>query len=314
MFTLFVPGLEAAGAGLPRMPALERLLARGRLRPLDGSPWALLARLAGGDLRRWPVGPVSTLAELPAAPASCLRVEPLGADALERGVFRIPASSLGLEPFEGEALAAAFNQAFGADGLQLVVAVPERWYLAWTPGERDWRGFEGPVAPLGGRERPAPPEPALRRLLSEAEMLFHGQGVNAARRERAAPQVVGLHPWGGGTLAEGPAVLGPAEPGRSEPYLAGLSRLGALVAAELEMVHAAADARPGGVAWPAAIESVDVAGLASLEEDWAAPLLRALSRGRLAGVRIVTGRAVHEIRRLDTLRAWRRPRPLAELC
>ncbi len=69
MFTLFVPGIESAPVGaLPRLPSLERLLGRGRARPLSGSPWALLAELAGGDLRRWPVGPVGALGARVGAP------------------------------------------------------------------------------------------------------------------------------------------------------------------------------------------------------------------------------------------------------
>ena len=311
MFTLFLTGIESAPPGaLPRLPALERLLARARLRTLEESPWAYLATLAGGTARDWPVGPVSALGDAMDAPRACLRVEPLGADAAQAGAFRLPAGQLEIRRGEAEALAAAFIEQFGADGWRLEVAVPERWYLVAhgdTAVAAGWQGFEVPAQALEDDVRPAPPEPGLRRLLSEIELLFHEHPVNAARRERGAPLIAGLHAWGGGVLERpGSAPGAPAAAGE-EPFLAGLRRLG--------VVQGAADRLdPYGIAWPAAIETFDLASLADIERRWAAPLLAALLRGRLDGVRIVTGRRAHETRRAAALRFWRRPRPVAELC
>lgn len=311
MFSLFLPGVESqATHALPRLPALERLLARGRARALGQSPWAYLAQLAGGDLARWPIAPVSALAELEAPPGSCLRVEPLGAIAEQQLLLRLPATGLGIQPDEAHALAAAFLETFREDGLRLEIGAVERWYLAWDHGHaqaRDWHGFPGPARFLGADERPAPPEAQLRRLLSEVELLFHADPVNTRRRERGAPIIAGLHPWGGGRLA-GDAARRPAAaaPG-AEPYLEGLRTLGVECGAPGEMAD-------GGVAWPSAIETIGLAELTRIEQDWAMPLLRRLRRGRLTGVRIVTGRAIHETRRTDALRFWRRPRPVAELC
>lgn len=311
MFSLFLPGIESqAMHALPRLPALERLLARGQARSLGQSPWAYLAQLAGGDLARWPVAPVSALAELEAPPRSCLRVEPLGADGDRQAAFRLPAAGLVIQPDEAHALAAAFLETFREDGLHLEIAAPERWYLAWEHGHapaREWRGFSGPAKFLDADERPAPPELPLRRLLSEVEMLFHDHPVNRLRRERGAPILAGLHPWGGGRLASD-AAWRPAAPGAgAEPYLEGLRSLG-------EITDPPGKLADGGFAWPSAIETIDVEALTQVEQDWAVPLLRRLRRGRLGGVRIVTGRAVHETRRNDALRFWRRPRPVEELC
>jgi hypothetical protein len=317
VFTLFLPGIESASAeALPRMPALERLLVRGRARPLQGSPWAFLAELAGGDPVRWPVGPVSALGELEAPPGACLRVEPLGADAEQRGTFRLPANSLGITRDEALALGAAFLKTLGADGWRLEVAAPERWYLAWEPAHGDatvWRGCPRPAQSVGAGERPAPPETPLRRLVSEVELLFHAHPVNIARRDRGAPIIAGLHPWGGGVIPEKgvPAAFTPAMD--EEPYLAGLRRLGVVCSrAEKRAVHGAVT--DGGIAWPFSIESLSLQQVARIDQDWAAPLFGLLRRGRLSGVRIVTGRAIHETRRTDALRVWRRPRPVSEWC
>jgi hypothetical protein len=316
IFTLFLPGLESMPAGaLPRMPALERLLARCRVQTLDASPWGLLARQAGGELGRWPVGPVSALGDSAHAVAACLRIEPLGADPRGQGAFGLPASRLEIRDEEARSLAAAFREVFDGDGLRLEIATPRRWYLAWDdvavyPG---WSGFQGPWRTLADGDRPGPPEPGLRRLLSEVEMLFHAHPVNAARRGRGEPLIAGLHPWGGGMLAIMPAgAASRLSPAGEEPWLAGLRRLGAVGgAARASADDAAVDP---GVAWPVAIEDVGPERFARVEASWAQPLLERLAHGRLAAVRIVTARAVHETTRFGLLRAWRRPRPASELC
>jgi hypothetical protein len=315
VFTLFAPGIESAPPGaLPRLPALERLLGRGTRTELPQSPWAFLAQLAGGDLARWPVGPVSALGEIAAPPRRCLRVEPLGADTEQPGAFRLPAATLDIMAAEAEALVAAFGEAFHAEGMRLVIATPERWYLAWAeghPAADGWQGFEGPAQSHDAAMQPAPPEAALRLLLSETEMLFHAHPVNVARRERGAAGIASLHAWGGGSLA---GAAGPQPPGagsREEPFLAGLRRLGVVGGAAGRPHFSGAG---GDVAWPTAIETLGVRSLSGLEAAWGVPLLGALQRGRLSGVRIVTGRAIHETRRRDAFRFWRRARPLAESC
>lgn len=310
MFTLFLPGLErrlpeAAGSA----PALVRLLARGTTRALRASPWQYLAGLAGGDNGRWPVGPVSAAADLPAPPPACLRTEPLGADTERHGMLRLPAAGLGVTMDEAGALAAAFAREFGSDGLSLAVATPERWYLGWQehPGvaaaEPGWRGFEGPPQDLPGDARPAPPEPGLRRLLSELEMLFHAHPVNATRRARGQPGIAGLHPWGGGRLHEPVTTAGelPVE----EPYLAGLRRLGAITGRSLPGMTGR-DAPAAGIAWPVTDLCRDGTALARVATEWVAPLAERLRRGELTGLRIVSETRRHEIRRLDLLKVWRR--------
>ncbi|NHA15271.1 hypothetical protein [Thioalkalivibrio sp. XN279] len=306
--TLFLPGLETvAQQDAPRLPALERLLARARSRP-GGCCWALLAAQAGGDLGRWPVGPVSALADLGAAASACLRVEPLGMDAEQRGAFRLRAPALALTSAEAQALAAGFNAAFAADGVRLQVATPVRWYLWQESAGVPWRGFATPSLLLDPAHRPAPPEPALRKLLSEAEMLFFAHPVNAARREQGLPLVAGLHPWGGGRL-ELPAraaVEVPAVPGAGEPYLAGLRRLG--------VVPLQSGARDEAPTWALAPEAFQVEALARIDREVIAPLLARLRRSPGMRLRLATGRATHELGAAGLLQFWRRPRHWALAC
>jgi hypothetical protein len=311
VFTLYLPGIESfppeAGS---RLQALETLVARSRRRPAPRSPWDRLAEAAGGSLQRWPVAPVSALAELPAPLHTALRVEPLGMMEAEQGAFRLPARTLAVTREEAEALAAAFNSTFGGDGLQLFVARPERWYLdtGAETAQAAWAGFAAPAGMLDAEKPVLASERPLRQLLSEAEMLFHAHPVNVARRDSGRPQLIGLHAWGGGALhlPERVASARPARVADEEPYLAGLRRLGVVPPQDSGRIGA------GGIAWPVAPESFDHASLAGCEREWGRPLLDRLLRGRLVGVRIVTAQASYETTRLDALKFWRRPRPLGE--
>jgi hypothetical protein len=304
---LFLPGLETlAHHDAPRLPALERLLARAQARP-GSCCWALLAEQAGGDLERWPVAPVSALADLGGASSACLRVEPLGMDAEQRGAFRMLAPALGLAREEAQALAAAFNVAFAGDGVRLQVATPSRWYL-WQEGDGvPWRGFDAPPLLLDPAQRPAPPEPALRKLLSEAEMLFFAHPVNAARREQGLPLVAGLHPWGGGRLdLPAAAADSTAAPVAGEPYLHGLSRLGLLSQRD--------GARDEAPAWPLAPEAFQADALESIDREVIEPLLARLRRRPGMQLHLATGLATHAIGATDLLKFWRRPRHWALAC
>lgn len=306
--TLFLPGLETlAHRDAPRLPALERLLARARTRP-GGCCWTLLAMQAGGDLARWPVGPVSALADLGDAPSACLRVEPLGMDAEQRGHFRMRAPDLGLAAEEAQALAAGFNAAFAADGVRLQVATPSRWYLWQEGAAAPWRGFDAPPLLLDPAQRPAPPEPALRKLLSEAEMLFFAHRVNAVRREQGRPLVAGLHPWGGGRLHLPAAAAGEATaaPVSGEPYLEGLRRLG--------LPTQRAGARDEAPAWPLAPEAFEADALERIDREVIEPMLARLRRRPGMQLHIATGHATYALGAADLLKFWRRPRHWALAC
>ena len=322
MFNLFLPGIDeiAPHAGLPRLPALETLLARARPAPLRGTAWDALAELGGSDTARWPIGPVSALGDLAAPPACCLRVEPLGMDAEQQGAFRLRAHTLDIARDEADALAAAFAEAFGGDGLRLEVARPDRWYLAQPASEDAWRGFEAPAGKLAEDARPVPAERALSRLLSEVEMLFYAHPVNEARRAGGRPLIAGMHPWGGGRLRpdaahsaaplQGGLCAACADEGEGEdegePFLRGLRRLGLL--AERGAGRGSIDA--AGFSWPVAEEGRLAAQLTRVERELAVPLLRRLRRGGLKGVRIFSARTVHETRPRDLLALWRRRAPL----
>jgi hypothetical protein len=224
----------------------------------------------------------------------------VGTDPDGQGLVRIPAHGLEVTAEEAGALGARFDEVLGEGELTLHAVHPRRWYLDGTPG---WRGAAGPV-PAGERCG----EPGLLRLVSETEMLFFDHDVNRRRAETAAPLVGGIHAWGGGLLpARGPGQV-PAGWG-GEPYLAGLWRLaGRAVESGPEPLFEA-----GGVAWPVPAEESGPGLPARLEDELAPGALRALSRGRVREVRLITDDAIIVTTRLGAVLPWRRPRPLAEL-
>ena len=121
------------------------------------------------------------------------------------GVLLADARVLAIEPVEAALLAAAFDQTFAAEGLQLRVPRPDRWYLRLPadPGFRthpllDAIGRDiNPLLPYG------PSAPRWHALLTEIQMLFHQHPVNRVREERNQPLINSIWFWGGGACPTG---------------------------------------------------------------------------------------------------------------
>jgi hypothetical protein len=326
---LVVPALFAARE-IPRLPALELLLARGRASQEE--PLALEAWLAGAfALADGPVpaGALTALAESadasgPDVDAFWLRADPvhlrLGRDQLTL----IPSAGFGIARGEADALVAALNLHFGAE-YTFVAARPDCWCL--RAASQVALEARAPLE-LAGQEVDAnlPRGPDAARwhaLMNEVQMALHDHPVNLAREQRGEPAVNSVWFWGAGRLpatAQGPWHSITAD----EPVAAGLARLAGmrhravpegarewLGRAPEEGRHLVVlDTLRGAIALG---EAESHAGrLAALEARWFAPLLEALRGGRVG---MVTVRAPDsgmscETVRGDLRRFWRRARPL----
>lgn len=128
------------------------------------------------------------------------RADPVHFHADLHGVMLSDARSLAIQPSEAEALAAAFNHTFAADGLRLDALRPERWYLrlASEPAVQTHS-----LAAAAGRDiralLPYGPDKAYwHKLLTEVQMLFHTHPVNQRREHHNQPLISGIWLWGGG--------------------------------------------------------------------------------------------------------------------
>jgi len=321
------PGAAARAAGFDRLPALERLVARGRRRVGEGTS------LEAWLLAQWgaPAGsgaPYCLLADggEPGA-AFWLRADPCHLRVERDQVVPLDVTLFDLERDEADALVAALNEHYAAAGLRFVAPQPHRWYLAAPPEAAP------PLPPLpAARGRPLAVQasgPRLRghALANEIQMLLHAHPVNARREARGVPTINGLWLWGGGRLAV-PARSPFARVRTAEPLAAGLAlaagasvqplpeeasrwlRAAASDGAELivlDRLRAAADYgdRP---LWRDRLKE--------LEAVWFAPLCEALRAGRLGMISLhalgIRGALDVETTRQDLRYFWRRARPLVD--
>jgi hypothetical protein len=149
--------------------------------------------------------------------------------------------------------------------------------------------------------------PALRRLMTELQMLLHEHPVNVARARRGLPEINAVWFHGGGELRELQRYSLPQAFG-DHLYLRGIYRLN-----ELDVTAAPPDART----LLARLQSRAVAVVAAddvdaLEAAWIAPLTRALSTGALARLDLVLDCWRITVARHALLKFWRSPRTPAE--
>ena len=151
---------------------------------------------------------------------------------------------------------------------------------------------------------------ALRRLMTELQMLLHEHPVNDARARRGLPAINALWLWGTGAIAllQSHKMLPPAF--GDEPYLNGIYKLhGQSVQAVPgtcnELLCAIATAQR-------ALAVVPVAEIDLLETQWIEPLRRALAAGAIDRVDLILDGWHLDASRASMRRFWRRPLPPAQ--
>lgn len=142
-----------------------------------------------------------------------------------------------------------------------------------------------------------------RRLINESQMVFH----QFRSMSRSDQQGVGLWFWGAGGA---PAPSGVREAvcvaDRTESAMTtGLAKWLDADLLDSTARFADTDSACGYVHWP--LQDTDVqAALSNLVDDWLAPGMRALKRGRLAEIAVVGSNGCWRMGRLDALAFWRR--------
>jgi hypothetical protein len=324
-FGLIIPApAEWPRAALAATPRLRALLQRSRPLPVVAQGLHAALHAASGvsaPLSALPVGPVSALGDGLAVTTQCALAEPLALEVHTDHVTLAGLPQPAVTASEADALVAALNALLGEDGLRCERVTAERWYLHGE-GMAALAGGLASVAELSGTRLDEATQPAaearrLRRLLTEAQMLFHQHPVNSLREEQGLARIDGLWLSGAGALPArlqaGALLLAQAPFGRGLMQLAGIPALEVPLQfdAALSASHAAAagSTMPWVHAAPAGANG-HAEALALLERDWLAPAWRALACGEIDALcwRDDQGRGGRMSRR-DRLRAWARRLP-----
>lgn len=319
---LFPPArlLEAAAQDL-RWPALETLLARGRLAACAAEGVEAQVCLALGIPRQqdFPVAPITLQYDGGEAGMHYwLRADPVHLRVMRDRIVLAGSSELRLSQPEADALARSISDHFGA-AFSPQPLHPERWYLRCEPAPR-LRTIPISLA-VGCDIDPLLPqgEDAMlfRTRLNELQMLLFEHPVNQAREARGELPVNSLWLWGGGCL---PAISKTAMAlysndievnalgrfcGVEAAAMPGLFAAGLLGENKLIVLDQLKESGQYGDAfgWREAI--------IALERDWFAPLLKYL-RWHPSAVRLldpVNGKSL-DLNRLDCWKIWRRRRAL----
>jgi hypothetical protein len=145
----------------------------------------------------------------------------------------------------------------------------------------------------------------LRRLMTECQMLLHDHPVNARRAARELPAINALWLWGGGELAATPSRTLPVIVA-SDPYAKGLAFVHGRPSRDVP-------SGPGALACEADMVVVaEPMEVRTLEEQWLAPLMRAVSQGSWGRLDVMIEGWRLSVDRASLWRFWRRPRPPLE--
>ncbi|MFA7592642.1 MAG: hypothetical protein WCY26_02750 [Thiohalobacteraceae bacterium] len=341
--TLLVPGLFGPGtgpadgrapggpglAGLPnpsgaRRTALAQLLTRADRWPEPADADALRYRLCGYALPEGQDRPDAWLSYQmdvgATVPDALLRADPVHLRADRSHLVLFDGAHLQIVDAEVQALAAAFNMHYAADGMRLEFATPVRGYLH-LPRQPDMRTT--PLARASGHDIDAslPSGPDARdwhRFLNEVQMLFHEHPVNREREARGRPLINSLWLWGGG-----PPLAAEASDWQGvwceDTVLQGLARLNGIPCADPptdvrawlhELVGGSHLVCLDGLRPAVAYGDVEswLAETGRLEQDWFTPLLQALRDRRLRELMLYPDDGQgYRITRGAWWRFWRRP-------
>lgn len=147
---------------------------------------------------------------------------------------------------------------------------------------------------------------ALRRLMTELQMLLHEHPLNQRRQRRGLPQVNALWFHGEGALGA-VSRRGLICACGADEYLRGIYRLHDQQVLPLPDAGSLLAGLQGD-----ALAVLDITQWQALEDAWLTPASAALKRGRINQLRLILGRWQVQVSRAAMLKFWRGPRPPAQ--
>ena len=331
---LFWPRESAgmAGQGL-ELPALSTLLARAeveRFPPISPEAW-LCQAFEVERQRDWPIAPL-TLALDGGEPdaAYWMRADPVHIKVSREGLRLVDSTLFDVSADEAQSFVDALNAEFAQSGLVFFAPHPKRWYVKCADAPSIATHALSEVAGRDVKAHLPGGEQALdwHRRFNEAQMLLHSHPANESREARGEPAVNSVWFWGGGTIPSVPghhfatvssddsaatALAAAADVGIRPLQEDGERFVACASTSNSSLPHLAIlNQLAGAVAYQDAAAWRD--RIARLETEWFAPLLRALRRGTVSRIDIVSLGSEHccrfTITRGALFKVWRRPQAL----
>lgn len=210
--TLFIPGLltpsrDLAEQDIPRVPALEKLLAcanREQLIPFGFSDaLCMLFKLEQQAEKDFPIAAITRLVDDDHELAGIwMRADPVHLAADHQGLILLDESTFTLDQHDALVLAADIKDILAERGMMLEAPTTNRWYVTMddVPAIKTI-----PVHEVAGRDihyymPSGKDQQAWAQLLNEIQMVLHNSPVNAERERRGERAVNSLWFWGCGEL------------------------------------------------------------------------------------------------------------------
>ncbi len=332
--TLFIPGLLApAGAmseqDIPRLPALEKILARSsreQLVPFGFSDaLCMLFKLncqAGQD---YPIGAITRLVDDDhAVEGIWMRADPVHLAADRKGLILFDQTTFTLDQHDALVLAASVRELLAEHGMQLEVPTIERWYVQMenlptvktTPLHEATGRDIHELLPTGTDQM------QWSQLLNEIQMTLHACAVNTTREQNGERAINSLWFWGAGRLPELPACMW-TQVYSDEEIAKGFATLARVPCKELpdsleKLIDNAAADEDALVVMSFGLRHAQYHDLRGwqdfvnyLEELWFADLEDALRTGELEELTLLTEHQQFTLRKKHLRKFWRRPVPLS---
>jgi hypothetical protein len=189
---LLVPDLLPAPPESPRLPSLEKWLARADIER-EAPGW--LARAFGLEEL-----PVAAMERGPGdAGSAWMRADPVHLRVQGDELHLYDSSVLEVKPAEARSLVEALQSHFAADGLEFSAPSPDRWYVRIAEGEAP---RTTPIADAKGRNvfGLLPADAKWRSAMTEAQMILAQHEVNTRRESEGRLPINSTWFWGAGTL------------------------------------------------------------------------------------------------------------------
>jgi hypothetical protein len=199
---LLPPPDAPAGLRAARLPALEKWLARADVETVPGTGAVAWLAAEYGLASPPPVAALALAGEGQASDGAWMRADPVHLR-IDHDYLKLhDASVLDVRRDEADALAAALQDHFRQDGLEIRVLAPDRWYVRAPAGELP---KTTPLDDALGRDvfGLLPANTAAinwRSAITEAQMVMGAHDVNARREAEGRLAINSVWFWGEGTL------------------------------------------------------------------------------------------------------------------